>query len=133
MKTLGSIESFTGGLFAATITAKANASVFFKGSIVTYQNEIKAKLGIDISQGVVNAKTALAMAKSGKLFLNVDYCVAFTGIAGPATIENKPVGTAFIAINDQVFKCSFSGTRTEIQHQAVNFALQKLTDLKVIN
>ena len=38
--TLASIESFTGGLFAATIVEKPGASKYFKGTIVTYHNDI---------------------------------------------------------------------------------------------
>ena len=38
--TIGSVESYTGGLFAATITGVPGASKVFPGSIVTYANEI---------------------------------------------------------------------------------------------
>ena len=89
-KTLGSVESFTGGLFASTIISNPGASSFFKGSIITYHDAIKSKLGIDISNGVVNKKVALEMAKKGKEFLGVDICVSFTGEAGPKPKE-KPV------------------------------------------
>ena len=34
--TLGSVESFTGGLFAREITAVPGASKFYKGALVTY-------------------------------------------------------------------------------------------------
>ena len=39
--TLASIESFTGGLFAATIVETPGASKYFKGTTVTYHNDIK--------------------------------------------------------------------------------------------
>ena len=46
--TLGSVESFTGGLFAKTITDVSGASQVFKGSLVTYSKELKIKLlGMD--------------------------------------------------------------------------------------
>jgi len=129
MKTLGSVESITGGLFASTITSQPGASNFFKGSIVSYANEIKEKLGIDTSSGVVNKEVALAMAKAGKEFLNVDICVAFTGNAGPSTLDDLPVGKVFIAINETVYEQNFSGTRDQIRKQCVTFAFEKIKDV----
>ena len=124
-KTIGSIESFTGGLFASTVISKPGASAFFKGSVITYSNEIKEKLGVDTSNGVVNKKVALEMAKKGKEFLDVDICVSFTGEAGPESNE-KPTGTVFIAINDLVLELFLEGTRNEIRQQAVEIAFKEL-------
>ena len=39
--TLSSCESLTGGLFASIITSFSGVSSFFKGALVTYQNEVK--------------------------------------------------------------------------------------------
>ncbi len=129
-KTLGSVESITGGLFATTITNKPGASAFFKGTIVSYSNEIKEKLGIDISNGVVNKDVALAMAQKGKEFLGVDVCVSFTGNAGPSALEGQPVGKVFIAINESVFEKDFKGTREEIRKQCVDFVLENISHTK---
>lgn len=129
MKTLGSVESITGGLFASKITSIPGASKYFKGSMVTYSNEIKEKLGIDTSKGVINKEVALAMAKKGKEFLGVDICVSFTGNAGPEAMDNEPVGKVFIAINDKVYEKNFQGTREEIRSKAVSFALSEIKEL----
>ena len=65
---LGSVESFTGGLFAKEITSVPGASHFFKGGLVTYATEEKNRL-LDISYedidqcGVVSEQIAEAMAK----------------------------------------------------------------------
>lgn len=126
-KTLASIESFTGGLFASEIVKKPGASSFFKGSIVVYSNEIKEKLGIDVSNGVINKETALAMALAGKKFFNVDYCVSFTGNAGPSTMENKKVGLVYMAINDKVYEKQFRfKNRNWIRKKSVKFILKKI-------
>ena len=95
-RTLGSVESFTGGLFAKEITSVSGASHFFKGALVTYATEEKNRLlGIsykDIDEfGVVSKEVAAQMASNGKKLLNVDYCVSFTGNAGPSAMEGKPV------------------------------------------
>lgn len=129
MKTLGSVESFTGGLFASTIIAQPGASKFFKGAIVSYDNSVKQKLGIDTSNGVINKETALSMALKGKEFLGVDICVAFTGNAGPDVMDNKNVGKVFIAINAEVYELDLQGDRTSIRQQAVDFALNKIKNL----
>ena len=125
--TLASIESFTGGLFASEIVSKPGASKYFKGSLVTYWNEIKEKLGVDTSEGVINKKTALEMALKGKEFFDVDICVSFTGNAGPNPMENKEVGLVFIAINNEVYEINFGDIgRNEIRKRSVEFALEKV-------
>lgn len=129
-KTIGAVESFTGGLFATTIINEPGASSYFKGSLVAYHNEIKELIGVDTTNGVVSANVAREMALKGKEFLNVDYCFAFTGNAGPTGSEDKPVGLFYLAINDQVFEFFFPQlSRNEIRQKAVNIALKKLKEI----
>ena len=134
-RTLGSVESFTGGLFAREITAVPGASHFFKGALVTYASEEKNRiLGIsyqDIDQyGVVSREVAAQMASNGQKLLNVDYCVSFTGNAGPTAMEGKPVGLVYIgvAIYDriEVYELQLSGSRDDIQKEGVKNALEIL-------
>ena len=134
-RTLGSIESFTGGLFAREITAVSGASHFFKGALVTYASEEKNRiLGIsyqDIDQyGVVSREVAAQMAANGQKLLNVDYCVSFTGNAGPTAMEGKPVGLIYIgvAIYDklEVYEFNLEGSRDDIQKEGVSNALEIL-------
>ncbi len=130
--TLASVESFTGGLFAATIVEKPGSSKYFKGSIVTYHNDIKDKLGVNVANGVINSNAALEMAKRGKEFFNVDYCIAFTGNAGPSAMEDKPVGLFYIAINNQVYEFFYPNlSRNEIRKKAVEIAIKKLNLCKI--
>ena len=134
-RTLGSVESFTGGKFASEITSVSGASHFFKGAIVTYATEEKARiLGIpyaDIDQyGVVSQEIAGQMASHAKMLLNVDYCVSFTGNAGPTAMENKPVGEVYIGVafydKCQVFAYHLEGDRKTIQNKAINIAFEIL-------
>ena len=134
-RTLGSVESFTGGLFAREITAVPGASHFFKGALVTYASEEKNRiLGIsyqDIDQyGVVSREVAAQMASNGQKLLNVDYCVSFTGNAGPDAMEGKPVGLVYIgvAIYDriEVYELQLSGSRDDIQKEGVENDLEIL-------
>lgn len=102
--TLGSVESFTGGLFAKTITDISGASKTFKGALVTYSTELKENLlGIPADyikeHGVVSYEVCQQMAIKGQKILGVDVCVAFTGNAGPeASEEGGEVGEIYMCI-----------------------------------
>lgn len=133
--TLGSVESFTGGSFASSITAVSGASHFFKGSLITYATEEKNRiLGISYElidkYGVVSAEIAGEMASRGRALLNVDYCLSFTGNAGPSAMENKPVGEIYIGVSfgqkTQVFTYHLSGSRENIQKEAILIAYEIL-------
>ena len=131
-RTLGSVESFTGGGFAKAITSVSGASHFFKGALVTYATEEKNRLlGIsykDIDEfGVVSKEVAGQMASNGRKLLNVDYCVSFTGNAGPEAMEGKPVGEIYIGVayldKIEVFPFLLKGDRNTIQKEGVKNAL----------
>ena len=133
--TLGSVESFTGGLFASTITSTPGASKFYKGGYVTYATEEKINLiyvpkDVIEQHGVVSREVAYHMANNARQLLKVDYCVSFTGNAGPSAMEGKPVGEVYIGVIYQgiceVYKKNLKGNRQEIQQQAVEFALEKI-------
>ncbi len=134
-RTLGSVESFTGGLFAKEITAVPGASHFYKGGLVTYATEEKNRLlGIPynvIDQfGVVSKEVATFMAVNAQKLLNVDYCISFTGNAGPDAMEGKPVGEVYIGVavydNVEVYEFHLSGAREDIQKEGVKNALEIL-------
>lgn len=102
-KTLGTAESCTGGRIAEAIILMPGASNYFKGSVVSYTNEIKEKL-LSVDHDLLEEKTAvcedvaIAMVKGAIDALNVDFAISATGVAGPAggTPEN-PVGTIWLA------------------------------------
>ena len=130
--TLGSVESFTGGLFAKEMTSVPGASHFYKGALVTYATEEKNRLlGIsynDIDKyGVVSKEIALLMAKNGQKILNVDFCISFTGNAGPGVMENKEVGEVYLALayfdQAEVYPLRLKGSREDIQKEGVKNAL----------
>ena len=57
-KTLGTAESCTGGRIAEAIIAIPGASNYFKGSIVSYTNEIKERL-LNVDHDIMEEKTAV--------------------------------------------------------------------------
>ncbi len=102
--TLSTAESCTGGYIAHLITSISGSSNYFKGSIVSYDNDVKVnQLGVnphDIENyGAVSQQVAEQMAIGGRELLVTDYCIATSGIAGPdGGTEDKPVGTVWIAL-----------------------------------
>lgn len=136
--TIGSIESFTGGLFAKEVTSVPGASKYYKGTIVTYATSEKERLlGIsheDVAKyGVVSKEIAEQMAYYGRDLLDVDVCISFTGNAGPDALEDKPVGEIFIGVSTRegtkVFPYHLKGERFEIQSQAIEIAKELLKNL----
>jgi nicotinamide-nucleotide amidase len=134
--TLGSVESLTGGLFAATFCSTPGASAVFKGAIVTYANEEKINLvGVKAETiarfGVVSQPVADEMASGGLKALHVDYCVSFTGNAGPTCEPGEAkVGEIYMTIasaeEEIAYPLFLRGTRNEIRLGAVEEALKRL-------
>lgn len=102
--TVGAAESCTGGLISATITSVPGSSEYFKGGIVSYDNEVKINvLGVKketlAEHGAVSEATVLQMVEGVQKILKTDIAVATTGIAGPGGgSAEKPVGTIWIAV-----------------------------------
>ena len=135
--TLGSVESFTGGLFSATVTSIPGASKVFKGSIVSYHNEIKQSL-LNLSdqviehEGVVSEACAIELARNGLKLLECSICVSFTGNAGPQSLENKPVGLYYIAIaglkREKIYHFLSTKSRNELRQEAVLQAIHYIQE-----
>lgn len=102
--TIATAESCTGGYIAHLVTSVPGSSAYFKGSIVSYSNEVKISvLGVNpitLSEfGAVSRETVVEMAEGVMKRLNSDCAVAVSGIAGPdGGSEDKPVGTVWIAV-----------------------------------
>ncbi|MBX9781406.1 MAG: competence/damage-inducible protein A [Chitinophagaceae bacterium] len=103
-QTVATAESCTGGYIAHLLSIHPGSSVFFKGSIVSYANEIKGTLlgvpkEIMETVGVVSEPTVIQMAKAARISLNTDYAIAVSGIMGPGGATNeKPVGLVWVAV-----------------------------------
>jgi nicotinamide-nucleotide amidase len=113
--TLATAESCTGGQIAATITKVPGCSAYYKGSVVSYANEVKENfLGVkhdDIKNfGAVSKQVVESMAKGIIAEMKVDFAIATSGIAGPdGGSDEKPVGTVWIAVasKDKIYAKQF--------------------------
>ena len=97
-------ESCTGGLLSSSITSISGSSQVFKGSIVSYSNELKNSL-LNISKeklikyGAVSEEVCESMAINVKEKLEADWAIAISGIAGPnGGSQDKPVGLVYICL-----------------------------------
>lgn len=130
-KTMGTAESCTGGAIAGLITTIPGSSDYFKGSIVSYANEIKENIlavapDTLATVGAVSEETVTQMVKGALEKLNVDFAIATSGILGPGggTAE-KPVGTVWIAVGNK--------DKVEAQKFQWRFDRARNTDLTVQN
>lgn len=132
-------ESCTGGLLASLLTKVPGSSSIFKGSLVTYANEIKnGWLGVRSSTlnsfGAVSKETVEEMLEGALKVSESDYALAISGIAGPGgATKTKPVGEVVIGAKSKEKKrveiVYFDGDRNYIQYQAAMYAVKLLFDI----
>ena len=139
--TIATAESCTGGRLAAALNAQPGSSVFYRGSVVAYANEVKEQvLGVAhdtlAQHGAVSEQTVCQMAEGVRRLMHTDYAIATSGIAGPdGGTKEKPVGTVWIAWATPkgiVAECHHFGAarlREQITQRAVTTALVRLIQL----
>ncbi len=142
-KTLATAESCTGGYIAHMFTRDAGASVFFKGTVVSYANDVKKDvLKVDNqileNHGAVSEQTVRAMVKGTLELVKSDYALATSGIMGPAGgTPEKPVGTVWIAVGDKngivAQKFNFRYDRTRNIDMTATHALNMLRKFIITN
>jgi len=136
--TLGVVESATGGLISHLITNIPGSSDYYKGSVTAYSNEAKIKV-VGVKEdtikkyGAVSHQVAEEMAQGGRRALDVDICLADTGIAGPGgATPGKPVGLFYIGLSHQAGTHSqkhlFQGDREQNKRDAAEAVLAWLKE-----
>ena len=133
---LGTAESLTAGLIAATLAEVSGASQTLMGGIISYDPSVKhALLGVPQEVidgvGVVSEPCARQMAIGAREALHVDIAVSATGLAGPTGgTQATPVGTVFIgcatAHGVQVIRYHLNGDRQAVREQTVQKALEQM-------
>ena len=132
----GTAESCTGGLIASLMTDIPGVSAFYKGTIVSYANEVKRDvLGVPQeildTLGAVSEETAALMARNAAKVLHCDCAVSTTGIAGPGGgTPEKPVGLVYVGCHldgeTTVLKLNLRGGREAIRRRAAARAVYQL-------
>ena len=113
---LATAESCTGGYLAHLITSIPGSSEYYKGTVVSYSNEIKIEMlnvnALDIEKyGAVSEEVVKQMAQNVRMKMNTNFGIATSGIAGPegGTVD-KHVGTIWVAVS------SDKSTKTKLLH-----------------
>ncbi|GAA4775822.1 CinA family nicotinamide mononucleotide deamidase-related protein [Flavobacterium hankyongi] len=131
---ISTAESCTGGKIASVITSVSGASVYFKGSVVSYATEVKEDIlaiphELIQKESVVSSAVAEAMALSIQKKFQTDFAIATTGNAGPNKGDSDAeVGTVFVGIATPkgVFseEFNFGQPREKVIDRAVNKGLE---------
>jgi nicotinamide-nucleotide amidase len=126
-KTMATAESCTGGYIAHRITVNAGSSEYFKGSIVSYSNQVKEDVlevphDYFFTVGAVSEEVVRAMVKGVLKEIKADYAIAVSGIMGPggATAE-KPVGMVWVAV----------GNEEKVITQLFNFRFDRVRNIEI--
>ncbi len=138
-KTISCAESCTGGMLSSEIVKNSGVSAIFKGSVVTYANQIKEEL-VNVKEstlkryGAVSSACVKEMLEGVTQKFDADFSMAVSGVAGPTggTVQ-KPVGTVYVGAKSRGFdikvqKLSLKGDRTYIRQQSVIWALKLLVE-----
>jgi PncC family amidohydrolase len=132
-------ESCTGGMLSSAITSVAGSSAYFEQGFITYSNQAKIQL-LKVKKALIDEYGAVSMQVAKQMAIGalnqtlnkVDEAIAvsITGIAGPETSVNKPVGLVYIATtgrdNVYQYRHNFLGSREEIRRQSVIASLKHL-------
>lgn len=134
--TIATAESCTGGYISHRITSVSGSSAYYKGSVISYSNEIKMQeLNVSADtldkQGAVSEATVNEMLKGICKKYNTDLGIAVSGIAGPdGGTEEKPVGMVWIAVgttkNPKIRKVQLPGNRIQNIKLTAIIALEML-------
>jgi len=126
-KTVATAESCTGGYISHLITSIRGSSNYFKGSVVSYDNEIKENI-LNVSHqtletmGAVSEDTVVQMIKGTLLNLKTDYALATSGIMGPdGGTNDKPVGMVWVAV----------GNREKVRTHAFHFRFDRQRNIEL--
>lgn len=103
-QTIAVAESCTGGGLGEFLTRVPGSSTYFRGGVISYDNQVKVDLlGVNSTdleqQGAVSDAVAQQMAVGARDRLKATWGLSITGIAGPeGGSETKPVGLVYLGI-----------------------------------
>ncbi len=136
--TLATAESCTGGLLGAALTSVPGASVWYRGGVVVYSDDLKIRLaGVKAatlrSEGAVSPAVARELAQGARKRCGADIGVGITGVAGPGGGSmDKPVGTVSLALATATevhdWTVRFDGDRDSVRFTTVEFALARIRE-----
>lgn len=131
-ETVATAESLTGGLVGAALTDVPGVSAVYRGGVVVYATDLKAKLAgvpedLLAAVGPVHPDTAAALATGVRERLEATYGLATTGVAGPDPQAGIEVGTVYVAAagpgSVHIRKLQLTGDRAAVRRGSVQAVL----------
>ncbi|MGN6721966.1 MAG: CinA family protein [Marmoricola sp.] len=123
-------ESLTGGSLASLLSETPGASAVFLGGVVSYATEVKRSVLGVTAPLVVSAECAIEMATGVRGLLGADWAVSTTGVAGPESQEDQPVGTVYVGVagpeGARAVRLDLEGSREEIRAATCAAAVSEL-------
>tara|TARA_B100001057_G_C22108578_1_gene666059 strand:+ start:38 stop:532 length:495 start_codon:yes stop_codon:yes gene_type:complete len=135
--TISTAESCTGGYIAKFLTDKTNSSIYFKGSVIAYSNDVKIKtlkVPHDLIEkyGAVSKEVVISMANGVLETINSDIAISVTGIMEKTDDLSSKDAQVFIAIksstNEDIFHFILDGNRETNREKTVYYAFSCLYD-----
>ena len=131
-ETVACAESITGGGLADLMSGTPGASATYVGGVVSYATRVKRELLGVTAAHVVSSDCASELATGVRTLMSTDWAVSTTGVAGPDTQDDQPVGTVFVGIAGprgvEVRRLALAGDRRQIRAAACRAAVQALVD-----
>jgi nicotinamide-nucleotide amidase len=131
---LAVMESYTGGLLAATMSGCPEAAPYFRGGLVAGSDEARVACGVDYrliaEHGGEGAEVAPIMAEAARSRLGAAVGVGITGTDESGRAAEKTFGTYHIGVvtgqQRRLVTGSYPGDRARVRRWAVAAALFEL-------
>ena len=126
-RTIGVVESLTGGLLVQALARAKGSSDWLRGGVVAYSREVKHDVVGVRAASVVSEQAASEMAAGACSVLGADVGLAVTGAGGPDAQDGQPPGTVFIAVAvdgvSAVHRLQLDGEPADVCTQTVEQAI----------
>lgn len=141
-KTISSMESCTGGMFASEVTNIDGSSEIFKLGLVTYSNGFKEYFGVSKETideyTVYSNEVSREMAKTVCDISKSDFAVGITGMLGVVDPNNKSdeINSVYISIYNKEKNKNFNykieakgNSRKEKKKNIIEFVKERLYEI----
>lgn len=137
-ETVATAESLTAGMVGAALTSIAGSSATYRGGLIVYATDLKARLAgvpsdLLVTRGAVDPEVAQALAVGVRDRLTATWGLSLTGVAGPDPQDGVAPGTVFLGLAGpfgppEVSSLHLTGDRGQVRAAAVRAGLTMLYD-----
>jgi nicotinamide-nucleotide amidase len=123
-------ESLTAGRVSSMLGRGEQASQWYRGAVVAYDEDVKFRV-LGVTPGpVVTDRCAREMAEGVRRLLRADVALGITGVGGPGPDEDCPAGTVHLAVatagSTRSLHACLPGDPSEVVAEATSLCLGEL-------